>query len=67
MIYMLENLGGSRPDLLRAIFGRSCENINIRRDELYDYRYCRGCLSCQMFMRRLFIIKEQYIRSCLLE
>jgi hypothetical protein len=39
MIYLLENLGGSRRDLLRGIFGRSHGNVNIRRDELYGYRY----------------------------
>jgi hypothetical protein len=56
MVYLLENLGGSRLELLRAIFGRSYGNINIRRDE---YRYCRGCPSCHMFMQRLFMIKLQ--------
>ncbi|KAL3439935.1 hypothetical protein BJX65DRAFT_56583 [Aspergillus insuetus] len=58
MVYLLENLGGSRLELLRAIFGRSYGNINIRRDELYGYRYCRGCPSCHIFMQRLFIIKQ---------
>ncbi|KAL2814439.1 hypothetical protein BJX63DRAFT_392246 [Aspergillus granulosus] len=42
MIYILENLGGSRRDVLRAIFRRSYGNINIRRDELYSY--C--CIQC---------------------
>ncbi|KAL2829890.1 hypothetical protein BJY01DRAFT_121811 [Aspergillus pseudoustus] len=60
MIYLLENLGVSRRYLLSAIFGRTHGNINIRRDELYDYRYCRGCPSCHMVMQRLFNIKQQY-------
>jgi hypothetical protein len=59
LIYILENLGGSRRDLLRAIFRRSYGNMNIRRDELYGYRYCRGCPSCHLFMQRLFRIKQQ--------
>ena len=59
MIYLLENLGVSRRYLLSAIFGRTHGNINIQRDELYDYRYCRGCPSCHMVMQRLFNIKQQ--------
>ncbi|KAL6233341.1 hypothetical protein BDW75DRAFT_193401 [Aspergillus navahoensis] len=65
MIHMLENLSGSRRDLLRAIFGRSYGNINTRRDELYGYRYCRGCPSCHTFMQRLFEIKQHHrCRPC---
>ncbi|KAL3469671.1 hypothetical protein BJX99DRAFT_240845 [Aspergillus californicus] len=60
MIYMLENLCGSRRELLRAILGRSYGNIGIRRDELYAYRYCNQCLSCCVFMQRLFMLKDQY-------
>ena len=59
MIYLLENLSGPRLYLLSGIFGRSHGNINIRRDELYGYRYCRGCPSCHMVMQRLFNLKQQ--------
>jgi hypothetical protein len=59
MIYLLEKLSISRGYLLSAIFGRTLRNINIRRDKLYDYRYCRGCPSCNMVMQHLFNIEQQ--------
>lgn len=59
MLYMLENICGSRKELLHAILGRSHGNIDIRRDELYAYRYCSGCLSCHVFMQRLFMLNDQ--------
>lgn len=59
MIYLLEKLSVSRGYLLSAILGRTPRTINIRRDKLYDYRYCRGCPSCNMVMQHLFNIEQQ--------
>jgi hypothetical protein len=59
ILYLLENLGVSWQYLLSAILGRTLGNIDIRRDELYGYRYCSSCPSCHMVMQRLFNIKKQ--------